>query len=141
MTAGHTPPQREPTLTIAHVAERTGLSSDTLRYYERAGLIQRVGRTTGNQRRYAAADLAWLEFLMRLRETGMSISDMQLYGQLRAAGDATIADRLTMLRDHRHDLAKRIRDLRRNAAALDGKIKHYEALLAQPPETDTPRDH
>ncbi|MEU3985692.1 MerR family transcriptional regulator [Streptomyces sp. NPDC026672] len=138
MTAGHAQPQQEPTLTIAQVAERTGLSPDTLRYYERAGLIQRIDRTTGNQRRYAAADLAWLEFLIRLRETGMSISDMQCYAQLRAAGDATTADRLTMLRDHRRDLAERIRDLQRNAVALDDKIKHYETLLDQQPETDTP---
>ncbi|MGW1227753.1 MerR family transcriptional regulator [Streptomyces sp. NPDC001478] len=136
MTEGNALPRPEPTLTIAQVAERTGLSPDTLRYYERAGLIDRVGRTTGNQRRYAATDLAWLEFLIRLRETGMSISDMQRYARLRAAGDATVADRLTMLRDHRHDLAARIRALRRNAAALDTKIEHYEQLLDQQPETD-----
>ena len=53
-----------------------------------AGLIERVGRTTGNQRRYDAADLAWLEFLLRLRETGMSIADMQRFAQLRAEGNA-----------------------------------------------------
>jgi len=138
MTAGNAFSQREPTLTIAQVAERTGLSLDTLRYYERAGLIERVGRTTGNQRRYAAADLAWLEFLLRLRETGMSISDMQHYAQLRAVGDATVADRLAMLREHRRDLTERIRSLQRNATALDNKINHYEELLDQQLETDTP---
>jgi len=138
MTAGHALPQREPTLTIAQVAERTGLSPDTLRYYERAGLIQRIGRTTGNQRRYATADLAWLEFLLRLRETGMPISEMQRYAQLRSIGDATLADRLAMLRHHRGDLAERIRGLQRNATALDDKIKHYETLLDRQPETDAP---
>lgn len=138
MTDGNALPQREPTLTIAQVTERTGLSPDTLRYYERAGLIERVGRTTGNQRRYAAADLAWLEFLLRLRETGMPISDMQHYAQLRAVGDATVADRLAMLREHRRDLAERIHSLQRNATALDSKINHYEELLDQQPETDTP---
>jgi DNA-binding transcriptional MerR regulator len=138
MTDGNVLPRREPTLTIAQVAERTGLSPDTLRYYERAGLIERVGRTTGNQRRYAAADLAWLEFLLRLRETGMSISDMQHYARLRAAGDATVTDRLAMLREHRRDLTERIHSLQRNATALDNKINHYEELLAQQSETDTP---
>ncbi|MFC4327175.1 MerR family transcriptional regulator [Streptomyces andamanensis] len=117
------------TLTIAQVAERTGLSHDTLRYYERAGLIQRVGRTTGNQRRYEAADLAWLEFLLRLRETGMSIADMQRFATLRAQGDATVPERLAMLREHRTGLADRIRALRRNAHTLDDKIDHYERLL------------
>ncbi|MFF3908796.1 MerR family transcriptional regulator [Streptomyces sp. NPDC001848] len=138
MTSGQPLPRdREPTLTIAQVAERTGLSHDTLRYYERAGLIQRVGRTTGNQRRYDAADLAWLEFLLRLRETGMSIADMQCFAQLRARGDATVADRLAMLREHRAELAERIRALRRNAAALDDKIDHYQRLLDErQPGTD-----
>jgi DNA-binding transcriptional MerR regulator len=140
MTDGNALPEPglEPTLTIAQVAERTGLTPDTLRYYERAGLIERVGRTTGNQRRYAAADLAWLEFLLRLRETGMSITDMQHFAQLRAGGDATVPERLALLRTHRSDLAERIRSLRRNAAALDKKINHYEQLLAEQRETDTP---
>lgn len=123
------PQDREPTLTIAQAAERTGLSHDTLRYYEKAGLIERVGRTTGNQRRYQAADLAWLEFLLRLRETGMSIADMQRFAQLRAAGNVTVADRLAMLREHRAELGDRIRVLRRNAATLDAKIDHYQQLL------------
>lgn len=125
-----TEPRRKTTLTIAQVAERTGLSPDTLRYYEKAGLIERVGRSTGNQRRYAAADLAWLEFLLRLRETGMSIADMQRFAQLRAAGEATVGERLAMLREHRAGLADRIRALRRNARALDTKIGHYEQLLS-----------
>ncbi len=63
----------EPTLAITQVSEITGLSADTLRYYEKAGLIHHVGRTTGNLLRYASSDLAWLEFLGRLRDTGMSI--------------------------------------------------------------------
>ncbi|MGW3208012.1 MerR family transcriptional regulator [Streptomyces sp. NPDC001135] len=130
MTSGHPLPQDdEPSLTIAQVAERTGLSHDTLRYYEKAGLIERVGRTTGNQRRYDTADLAWLEFLLRLRETGMSIADMQRFARLRSEGDATVTDRLAMLREHRAELAGRIRALRRNAVALDDKIDHYERLL------------
>ncbi|MYR57615.1 MerR family transcriptional regulator [Streptomyces sp. SID625] len=130
MTSGQPAPAgRGTTLTIAQVAERTGLSHDTLRYYERAGLIERVGRTTGNQRRYEAADLAWLEFLLRLRETGMSIADMQRFATLRAQGDATVPERLAMLREHRAGLADRIRALRRNAHTLDDKIDHYERLL------------
>ncbi|MET8447572.1 MerR family transcriptional regulator [Streptomyces sp. NPDC005209] len=129
----------ETSLTIAQVVERTGLSHDTLRYYEKAGLIERVGRTSGNQRRYRAADLAWLEFLLRLRETGMSIADMQRFAGLRAKGDATVADRLAMLREHRAGLAERIRALRRNASALDDKIDHYVRLLHErEPGTDEP---
>ena len=88
-------------LPIAEVVERTGLSRDTLRYYEKAGLIDAVDRSSGGQRRYASADLAWLEFLLRLRATGMSIADMQRFAELRRGGDRTIADRLTLLWEHR----------------------------------------
>lgn len=69
--------QSTQTLTISEVSERTGLSPDTLRYYEKAGLIEQAGRTSGNHRCYEAADLEWLAFLLRLRETGMSIADMR----------------------------------------------------------------
>jgi DNA-binding transcriptional MerR regulator len=138
MANGTPLPQDERTFTITEVSKRTGLSPDTLRYYERAGLIERVGRTSGNQRRYAAADLNWLAFLLRLRETGLSIADMQRFAQLRGAGQQTVADRLAMLREHRSSLEEHIRHLRRNARALDDKINHYEQLLDKQQEKEHP---
>jgi DNA-binding transcriptional MerR regulator len=129
MAIEHALPRPESTLTIAQVSEVTGLTTDTLRYYEKAGLIERVGRSTGNQRRYASTDLAWLEFLLRLRETGMTIADMKRFARLRAAGETTIATRVQMLRAHSDSLAARIRDLQQNAHALNGKIDHYQQLL------------
>lgn len=71
-------------LSIAEVAERSGLSVHTLRYYERAGLIAPVPRAPGGQRRYAAADLEWIGFLLRLRETRMPIGQMQAFARLRS---------------------------------------------------------
>lgn len=128
MTANGTLGRPDASLTIAQASERTRLSTDTLRYYEKAGLIERVGRTTGNQRRYASADLAWLEFLLRLRETGMSIADMKRFANLRAVGDPSIPDRIAMLRTHADGLADHIRTLQQNALALSEKIAHYEQL-------------
>lgn len=116
-------------LTITEVSERTGLSQDTLRYYEKAGLIERVDRTSGNHRCYAPTDLDWIAFLLRLRETGMSIGDMQRFARLRSSGSASVADRLMMLREHRGSLETRIRGLRQSGKALDDKIRHYERLL------------
>jgi DNA-binding transcriptional MerR regulator len=122
-------PLRAETLTITEVAERTDLSPDTLRYYEKAGLISPVGRSVGGQRRYAVADLAWIDFLLRLRDTGMSIADMRHVAELRLQGDATVAARLELLRKHRARLSERIHQLQTNAGVLDDKINHYEHLL------------
>lgn len=110
----------------------TGLSADTLRYYEKAGLLLPVGRSSSGQRRYAAADLEWIAFLMRLRETGMSIADMQRYAELRARGDVSLAERLALLREHRTRLHERIRAPRASGRALDDKIKIYEEQLGDP---------
>jgi DNA-binding transcriptional MerR regulator len=117
------------TLTITEVAARTGLSADTLRYYEKACLISPVSRSAGGQRRYAASDMAWIEFLLRLRDTGMCIADMQQFAELRSGGDTTVAERLALLRGHRQRLTERIRQLQANGAALDDKIGYYQALL------------
>ena len=117
------------TLTITEVAERTGLSADTLRYYEKADLISPVARSAGGQRRYATSDLAWIEFLLRLRDTGMSIADMQQFAELRRRGDTTVAERLALLRGHRQRLTERIQQLQANGAALDEKITYYQSLL------------
>ena len=67
----------DPGLPIAEVAQRTGLSKDTLRYYEKAGLIEAVDRSSAGQRRCTTTDLDWLAFLMRLRATGMSIATIR----------------------------------------------------------------
>ncbi|HEY7488148.1 MAG TPA: MerR family transcriptional regulator [Streptosporangiaceae bacterium] len=126
-----TQPLSADTLTITEVAARTGLSPDTLRYYEKAGLIDPIGRSAGGQRRYAAADMDWIAFLLRLRDTGMSIADMQRFAELRRAGNASVADRLELLREHRARLTERIRRLQANGRALDEKITHYEKQLGE----------
>jgi len=118
-------------LTISQVSERTGLSRDTLRYYEKVGLIESVGRNSGNHRCYAVTDLDWLAFLLRLRETGMSIEGMRHYAQLRSNGAKTLGERLGLLREHRSSLEKHIQSLRQSAKVLDHKINYYEELLAK----------
>lgn len=103
----------------------------------KSGLIEAVDRSSGGQRRYASGDLAWLEFLLRLRATGMSIADMQRFAELRRGGDRTIADRLTLLREHRIGVERHIADLHNHLAALARKIDLYESLLDEHGGTDT----
>ncbi|WOP17352.1 MerR family transcriptional regulator [Raineyella sp. LH-20] len=117
-------------LTVAQMATATGVSTHTLRYYERAGLIHPIARTAGNQRRYSPDDVAWLEFLLRLRETGMPIAQMREYAVLRAQGAATTEARLALLETHRTAVRARIAALRRHEQALEAKIETYRHDLA-----------
>jgi DNA-binding transcriptional MerR regulator len=109
-------------LTIEQVAQRSGLSAHTLRYYERVGLLDPIGRSTSGHRRYAAKDLAWLEFLTRLRTTGMPIRHMQRFADLRRRGDATLAERCVLLEEHRRAVQANIDDLQRNLETISMKI-------------------
>ena len=115
-------------LSIDAVAKRTGLSTYTLRYYERMGLIQPIARAAGGQRRYAAADMAWIEFLLRLRATRMPIRKMQAFATLRSAGEATVGARRQMLEAHLAKVVADMEALRQSAHALQAKIAHYRAL-------------
>ena len=119
-------------LSIDEAARRTGLTAYTLRYYERIGLLAPVGRATGGQRRYAAADMAWIEFLLRLRTTRMPIGKMQAFARLRGAGDSTVPERRQMLEDHLTDVLAEIEAMRQAAEALQAKIAYYHAFERAP---------
>ncbi|MGC3994728.1 MAG: MerR family transcriptional regulator [Propionicimonas sp.] len=121
----------EPSLSVAEAAARLGLSAHTLRYYERAGLIEPLGRDTAGRRRYQPADLDWFAFLIRLRQTGMPIRDMHAYAALRAQGAVTLAERRAMLERHRDHIAEQLTQLADGLTALDTKIAHYDHLIEQ----------
>ena len=114
-------------LTIGQVAATTGFSAHTLRYYERAGLLRAVGRTTAGHRLYSPADLNWLQFVMRLKATGMPIASIKAFSELRAQGDSTYGMRREMLAAHRDTVVTGIAELKANLAAIVDKIAWYEA--------------
>lgn len=113
-------------LTIQQAADRLGLSSHTLRYYERAGLLTPVDRNSGGHRRFRPRDLDILRFLMRLRETGMPIHQVREYAQLAEGGPQTVEARFRLLVEHRESVLKQIEALKRNLAVLNFKIELYE---------------
>jgi len=115
---------------IRDFAKATGLSPDTLRYYEKIGLIAPPRRDSAGHRVYLQAELDWVAFLCRLRETGMSIAAMRRYAALRAQGDGTLAPRHAMLGAHRAEVAARIAALTANLSVLDSKIATYEAMMS-----------
>ncbi|MEI2386409.1 MerR family transcriptional regulator [Breoghania sp. JC706] len=110
---------------IGDLAKRSGLSAHTLRYYERIGLLPYADRDRSGQRDYDASILEWIEFLRRLKTTGMPIRDMLRYAQMRADGDETFAERGALLREHRERVRTHLADLEACLRSLDKKIAFY----------------
>ncbi|WP_343727376.1 MerR family transcriptional regulator [Burkholderia seminalis] len=114
-------------LTIGQVAELTGVSTHTLRYYEQAGLLRAISRTAAGHRLYAPADLAGLAFVMRLKATGMPIAQIQAFAVLREQGESTFGARRDLLVAHRDAVRAHIAELQANLDAIGDKIAYYEA--------------
>ncbi|RBQ17557.1 MerR family transcriptional regulator [Spongiactinospora rosea] len=112
-------------LGIQGAAERSGLSAHTLRYYERIGLIHEVHRDITGHRVYSDADLGWLDFLTKLRETGMPIAEMCRYAELMREGPSTVRARRLMLEEHRERVLARISQLNDDLKTVDDKITTY----------------
>ena len=112
-------------LTISDVAERTGLTNHTLRYYERAGLLNGVGRNDSGHRRYSNADVDWVVLVTRLRATGMPIRKIRRYAELVRAGDGNEAERLELLEAHRAEVVAKIDELQHNLELVDYKLGLY----------------
>jgi DNA-binding transcriptional MerR regulator len=114
-------------MAISDVAERTGLSTHTLRYYEREGLmLSPVERATSSHRRYSEADLTWVVFLTKLRSTAMPIATVRRYVELARRGDDTTAERLELLLLHRMTVERQLEEMTASLAAIDHKIGLYE---------------
>lgn len=111
--------------TISEVSERTGLSADTLRYYERIELLVDIGRNSSGHRCYDTDDLSWLNLLMCLRTTGMPISDMLRFAELVRGGDCTKPERLALLRTHRQNVLATIASMQEKLTVVEGKITKY----------------
>ncbi|QWW68705.1 MerR family transcriptional regulator [Rhizobium sp. WYJ-E13] len=110
---------------ISDLARRCGLSAHTLRYYERIGLLPYADRDRSGQRDYDASILSWIEFVGRLKTTGMPIRDMLLYAKLADKGKATFSERREMLEEHRERVRVHLTDLEACLRVLDGKIASY----------------
>jgi DNA-binding transcriptional MerR regulator len=104
------------------------MTAHTLRYYERVGLIQPVGRAHNGHRRYSDADEAWLKFLHCMRDTHMPIREMQRYARLRDKGEDTSLERRSILEEHQAVVAAQIAALEKAHALLSHKIANYRKI-------------
>jgi MerR family transcriptional regulator, aldehyde-responsive regulator len=118
-------------LTPAEMAERTGTTIDTLRYYEKERLITGVARAASGHRRYSEADAGWIEVLRCLRLTGMSIQQMKHFAELGQQGQHTEPERYRMLLEHRQLVLAQIAELHEALGVLDKKTAIYQAALQQ----------
>lgn len=125
-------------LNISEVAKATGLSTHTLRYYERVGLLTPVSRDLAGRRRYAARDLEWIAFLQRLRSMGMPISEMCQYAALRRDGDSTLRDRRVLLQSHLDRVRLEMAALEESARVIADKITLYRAMEENRSPSSTP---
>ncbi|MFF5985619.1 MerR family transcriptional regulator [Prauserella flavalba] len=109
----------------AQVTEKTGFSIDTLRYYEKIGLLEPIERTPGGRRRYSDADLGLLHLLRCLRDTDMPIADMLRFVRLLRGGESCREERLAVLRAHDRRVEDQLAQLREHQRLIRHKIEVY----------------
>ncbi len=127
-------------LTPSEMAEASGVSIDTLRYYEKEGLLDSIARTESGQRRYSGDDAAWVRVLRCLRVTAMPIREMKEFAELVRRGDDAIPERLDILRRHRADVVTKIDELHHAIEVIDEKIAAYSVATGSTPHVDPEPD-
>ncbi len=121
---------------IKEAAEKTGLSADTLRYYEKAGLLDGILRNEGGHRRFSSADLNGLRFVTKLRLTGMPIREVRRYVELVRQGEDTKALRRSILQSHGDRIRQQMSELARCLEIVDVKLEMYDLGLLPTDEHD-----
>lgn len=116
-------------MTIAQVSRKYGVSADTLRYYERIGLIPSVHRNKSGIRDYTEADCGWVEFIKCMRGAGVQIEALIEYVALFQEGPATVRARKEILIEQRELLQDKINEMQKTLARLDKKIQNYETIV------------
>lgn len=116
---------------IAEVSEKYDLSADTLRYYERIGLIPQVHRNKSGIRDYMEADCRWVEFIKCMRAAGLPIEVLIDYVAMFQQGDSTIAERKALLIEQRKKLVEKLEAMQETINHLDYKIKRYDDLVIE----------
>lgn len=118
-------------MTIAETSRKYGLSPDTLRYYERIGLIPPVPRTKSGIRDYDEESCNWIELMKCMRAAGVQIEALVQYVALVRQGDETLEARRELLARQRDQLAARMADMQRSLDRLDEKLSYHDRLLAE----------
>ena len=113
---------------IGKFSTLVSLSIDTLRYYEKECLLK-PKRDINNRRMYDDTDIVWVEFLKRLKQTGMPIQKMKTYAQLRYAGDSTVKKRYDLLAEQQQLLLNKQQEINQHLAFLEEKLQTYQQMM------------
>ncbi len=116
-------------MNIAEVSKKYGLTADTLRYYERVGMIPPVNRTASGIRDYTETDCSWVELAKCMRSAGLPVEVMIEYLQLTQQGDETIPARRQLLVDQREQLELQKQNIESTLSRLDYKISRYDEAI------------
>lgn len=122
-------------MNIKKVSEQTGVSADTIRYYERIGLLPRVRRNKSGVRDFSEKDIAALEFIRCFRSAGMSVESLIEYMSLVEEGEGTEKARMKILEEQREKLISRIAELQAAKKRLDYKIENYKNIILKKEES------
>ena len=114
---------------IQDVSNKTGLSTHTLRYYEKEGLISDVERSQGGFRQYTDEDLERLGLIRCLKNTGMSIQEIARFVQLTHEGDHTLEERVELLRAHRERVLERMAEMQKHLDKVTWKLNFFTEKL------------
>jgi DNA-binding transcriptional MerR regulator len=128
------------TRTIQDAAAETGVSRDTLRYYEKSGILPGIARSQSGHRRFSDNDMGWIKLVQCLRATGMPIEDLHAYAELMQQGDSTAGERLRILEEHRRRIKADMAELEIALDLVDRKIAGYDEVLARGLNVEPP-DH
>ncbi|MFB9328891.1 MerR family transcriptional regulator [Paenibacillus aurantiacus] len=116
---------------MAEVSAKFGIPQDTLRYYERIGLLPPVNRNPSGIREYTEENLKWVEFVKCMRQAGLSIEALSEYVGLFQQGDQSMNARKDLLTEQRAQLAVRVEEMTKTLERLDHKIASYEQHLSE----------
>lgn len=113
---------------MKEIIKETGLTSDTLRYYEKDGLLSDILRLPNGHRRYSRHDLEWLKFVLCLKSTGMPLKKIKLYKNLINEGNKTASVRKELLEDEKVRILKEMESLKKALSTIDYKIEYYQSI-------------
>lgn len=116
--------------TISEVSKILEITTYTLRYYEKEGIVAPV-RNANGERVYEESHLAWLRFVLRLKQTQMPIAQIRQYAQLYLEGEHTSQARLNLLEEHRSSVQEQIRHLTETEKMLNDKIANYKVFISK----------